>query len=385
MHPVTELLYTFAVRERRLLSRPALYAESSLSSTMTSENRPYRDYCPKRKRAADNSREADVPPFTRDAYSDGVHDNQPLYTNLPGPVVCEYAVCASRTGMKFKVALLQIAPDVHDPSKNLAKGLQYCREAKRLGADLAVFPELWSIGAKPCPAGARGQRLWMRSAIGRNGDFFRGFAALAQELGMNIAVTYLEAAQPKPRNSVAILNSQGEVALNYSKVCICDFGPDGDNAAGCDVGCAPGESFGVCELTGAEGAVKLGAMICADREFPEPATQLMLQGAELIIIPNACDWDELRTAGLITRTLENLVGVAMANYPRPKANGNSRAYSCAAWEAGKTQNLLIAVAGEREELLVADFDVDAIRQFRISESWRLHYRHCLATTGRTSR
>jgi len=32
-------------------------------------------------------------------------------------------------------------------------------------------------------------------------------------------------------------------------------------------------------------------MICADREFPEPATQLMLNGAELIIVPNDCDWD----------------------------------------------------------------------------------------------
>lgn len=35
-------------------------------------------------------------------------------------------------------------------------------------------------------------------------------------------------------------------------------------------------------------------MICADREFPEPATQLMLNGAELIVVPNACDWDEIR-------------------------------------------------------------------------------------------
>lgn len=28
-------------------------------------------------------------------------------------------------------------------------------------------------------------------------------------------------------------------------------------------------------------------MICADREFPELATQLMLNGAELIVVPNA--------------------------------------------------------------------------------------------------
>jgi hypothetical protein len=39
--------------------------------------------------------------------------------------------------MKFKVALLQIASCGNDQEKNLAKGVQACREAKALGADLA--------------------------------------------------------------------------------------------------------------------------------------------------------------------------------------------------------------------------------------------------------
>jgi predicted amidohydrolase len=56
----------------------------------------------------------------------------------------------------------------------------------------------------------------------------------------------------------------------------------------------------------------------AIREFPEPAAQLVLNGAEIIVVPNACQWDEIRTAGLKTRAFENLVGVAMANYPAPR-------------------------------------------------------------------
>jgi predicted amidohydrolase len=44
--------------------------------------------------------------------------------------------------MKFRVALLQISPFGDDQDKNLAKGVQTCRQAKALGADLAVFPEL---------------------------------------------------------------------------------------------------------------------------------------------------------------------------------------------------------------------------------------------------
>ena len=278
--------------------------------------------------------------------------------------------------MPFKVALLQIAPCGSDQNRNLAKGLHYCREAKTIGADLVVFPELWSVGAGLCPAPTERAR-WIAAAIDQQSNFFRSFAVLARDLRVNIAITYLEACQPKPRNSVAILNREGGVALNYSKVCICDFGPDGDNSPGWDVNCSPGESFPVCTLTGAEGDVRIGAMICADREFPEPASQLMLNGAELIVVPNACDWDEVRSAGLLTRALENLVGVAMANYPRPQNNGNSRAYSCVAWEARRPQNPLIAVAGEHEEVLVAEFDLNGIREFRKSELWRLNHRYRL--------
>lgn len=64
----------------------------------------------------------------------------------------------------------------------------------------------------------------------------------------------------------------------------------------------------------------------------------------------------------------------MVNYPAPRNNGNSRAYTCAAWKDGKAQDTLIAAAGEEEEALVVEFDVDEIRAFRRAESWRMDYR-----------
>jgi len=250
---------------------------------------------------------------------------------------------------------------------------------------LAVFPELWNIGFAPSPIGSEARQARMDSAIDRRSTFFRSFAAMARELDLNIAITNLEARQPMPRNTVSVINRRGEVVLNHSKVFICDFGKDellkpnpNVQDIGCDVNCGPDELFDICTLVGLEGEVKIGAMICADREFPEAAGQLTLNGAELIVVPNSSTWDDIRTAGLKTRAFENLVGIAMVNYPSPLNNGNSQAYSCVAWRNGGAIDALIAKAGEREEILLATFDRDDIRKFRSTESWRMDYRRARA-------
>ena len=49
-----------------------------------------------------------------------------------------------------------------------------------------------------------------------------------------------------------------------------------------------GDEFTVAELDTAKGKLKVGSMICYDREFPESARILMLKGAELVLVPNAC-------------------------------------------------------------------------------------------------
>lgn len=283
--------------------------------------------------------------------------------------------------MKFKVALLQILPG-NNRNQNLEKGLEYCKKAKELNADLVLFPELWNIGFTNCSLDEEGRKKWEESAIDQQGDFFQTFVKQAKELEINIALTYLEKYSPKPRNTVSIIDKQGNIVLNYSKVFICNFGleeltkenPSYDNV-GCDYNCTPGNTFDVCTLAGKEGDIKVGAMICADREFPEAATQLMLNGAELIVVPNACDFDEIRKAQLRARAFENLLGITMSNYPAPKDNGHSIAFHPAAWDLkGNSQDTLIVEAGEEEGIFLAEFDLDQIREFRKMEQWRIEYR-----------
>ena len=283
-----------------------------------------------------------------------------------------YCQCES---MKLSVALLQITPKELNPKFNLEKGIEACRKAKALGADLALFPEMWNIGYAFCPPDKK--REWEATAIDQRSEFFQAYAQVGRELGMNIAITYLEKFCRKPRNTVSIIDGNGEVALNYSKVFLCKFGQEELlkedyqlDDIGRDYNCTPGTRFDVCELTTAEGVVKVGAMICADRDFPEAAGALMKNRAELVIVPNSCDWDDIRDCQLKTRAFENLVGIAMTNYPKPKNNGLSTAYSPLAF----SNEPLIVRAKEEEEISLATFDMDQIREFRQQEQWRLDYR-----------
>ena len=87
----------------------------------------------------------------------------------------------------FKVAMLQLLP-TGTVSGNLEKGLQACRNAKALGADAALFPEMWSTGYT-VPVNSE---LMNQTALSLDSEFVCAFAALARELEMAIGITLLK-------------------------------------------------------------------------------------------------------------------------------------------------------------------------------------------------
>jgi len=268
----------------------------------------------------------------------------------------------------LRIALLQMTACGANQDANLAKGDAFCRQAAEMGADVALFPEMWNVGYGFFDASQPGAReSWAAQAIGRDSDFVAHFRALAQELGMAIALTYLEHWPGLPRNTVSLMDRHGEIVLTYAKVHTCDFDQE--------AALTPGDGFHVCTLDTAQGVVKVGAMICFDREFPESARVLMLQGAELILTPNACELETNRIGQFRARAYENMAGVAMANYAAPQENGHSVAFSPVAFdEAGHSLDTRIVEADAEEEVYLAQFDMDAIRDWRRREVWGNAYR-----------
>jgi predicted amidohydrolase len=272
------------------------------------------------------------------------------------------------TGATFKVALLQMASCGTDQAANLSKGEAFCRQAAAMGADIALFPEMWNIGYSffdPASPGAR--ERWEAQAIGPDDRFVLNFRALARKLNMAIALTYLERWDGRPRNSVSVIDRQGQLLMTYAKVHTCEFDME------CNL--TPGDNFHVCELDTARGVVRVGAMICYDREFPESARILMLKGAEVILTPNACTMEENRIAQFQTRAMENMLGVALANYAHPQANGHSTAFDGMAFNPDESsRNMLVIEAGEREGVYIAEFDMGRLRDYRRRETWGNAYR-----------
>jgi predicted amidohydrolase len=253
----------------------------------------------------------------------------------------------------FKIALLQIHPSKWF-NDNLQKGVDACKKAKSLDADLALFPEMWNVSYDQT-------KMKKKFSIHEHDHFFKTYQELAKSLDMAIAITYLGMGEIKPTNNIAVIDHHGDVVLKYSKVHICNF------KNGCETALEPGKRFSVCDLKFKNGTVKLGTMICFDREFPESSRSLMLQGAELIITPNACPLHDCKVLGNVrlssfrTRAFENKVGVAMTNYPAPMHDGHSCAYNANGQE--------IIILNQQEQIAICAFDINFIRNWQESEPW----------------
>ena len=268
--------------------------------------------------------------------------------------------------MKFKIALLQLLPG-KTLEEQLNKGIDACRKAKEMGADVALFPEMWSDGYYLPQDEEKVKAL----AISSDSDFVLSFKDLAKELEMAIGITFLEENSPKPLNSVIFFDRNGKDILHYSKVHTCDFGEE--------IVLSSGKDFYVADLDTGRGTIKIGSMICFDREFPESARILMLKGAEVILAPNACPMEINRLSALRTRAYENMLAVATCNYAegQPDCNGHSSVFDGVAWlrdEPGVRDMCILEAPGE-EGVYVAEIDMDMLRTYRENDVMGDKYRH----------
>ena len=250
--------------------------------------------------------------------------------------------------MTFKVAILQARSENANISKNVDIIHHAMKKASINNADILLLPECFITGYD--------LPMTYEKSISDDNEVIQNICALAKEYHMGVVLTSFTKGERKPQNTAFVISKQGNILMKYSKVHTCDFADEKNVESG--------KEFKVCDFEGTQ----LGIMICYDREYPESARILMLKGAEVILVPNDCGSMQPRVSALSTRAYENMVAVAMAN-----PNGDNAGCSCAfnpiCWDRNGNcvDNTVLLADDKTEGILYAEFDMEAIREYRNRE------------------
>ena len=264
--------------------------------------------------------------------------------------------------MIFKVAILQSRAENANIKRNIDTIICSMKEASKNRADILLLPECFITGYE--------LPMTYEKSISCEDEVIVKVCEAAKALSIGVVLTSFTKGIEQPQNTAFVISKTGEILMKYSKVHTCDFADEKNVEAGTE--------FKVCDFDG----IKIGIMICYDREYPESARMLMLKGAEIVLVPNDCGSMKPRIQALSTRAYENMVGIAMAN-----ANGQNAGCSCAyspiCWDKNGicVDNTIILADDVTEGLYYADFDMDAIREYRSSEMMGNTFRKVNAYKG----
>jgi len=174
-----------------------------------------------------------------------------------------------RTG-RLAIAAIQANPKVGDIAGNEMLARSAIAEASALGADIAVFSELFLIGYPP-------EDLALKpAAVKRCVEALHRLAPVTAKGCAALVTLAWPHADGRPRNAIAHL-AEGEVKDVAFKIDLPNYGVFDEKRI-----FAAGETPLLFDLGGA----RVGAPICEDIWGPGPCAQLKAGGAEILLVPN---------------------------------------------------------------------------------------------------
>ncbi len=251
-----------------------------------------------------------------------------------------------------------------DREENVANAERLVRDAARQGARIILIQELFETPYFCIDEDSRFYDLAM--PVAQNPTVQR-MAELARELDVVLPVSVFERANNALFNSLVMIDADGTIMGSYRKTHI----PD-----------APGYSEKYYFSPGDKGLPvwntrhgKIGALICWDQWFPEPARILALKGAEILLYPSAIGSNLNSTDIIALRHWQNVMrGHAAANIlpviasnrigTEEGKNGSIRFYG-ASFIADHMGELLGECDQESESVLVCDVDLEVSNKYRI--------------------
>jgi len=229
----------------------------------------------------------------------------------------------------MEALLAQMACRIGDVNGNVDRAVEAIREHP--DADIAVFPELF--------LGGYTYRDLAGLSVRPDGPELGAVATAAAETGTAVVIGFAEEAGGRFYNSSACIDEHGALAGVYRKTYLFES----ERAAGF----TDGEELLIVELAGR----RVAPLICFDIEFPEPARQAMLAGAEVFVTSSA-NMDPFyldHEIGSRARAHENRRPHLYANMV---GRGDGLTFVGGSRSIAPTGEVLVEAGREREELLL---------------------------------
>lgn len=240
----------------------------------------------------------------------------------------------------MKVGLIQIHSIPAEVETNVKRGMEmFCRAADG-GAELVVFPELWTCGYYLETDG-------FLAAVRENDWILEKFCELARKTHTVVVLPLPQKIEEELFIGLYVIENDGKIAGEYQKSFL--WGREQQYF-----------THGKREYEPVETSLgKLGVLICYDIEFPEPSRILALKGAQMLVVPSVWSVPALHRwqIQLPARALDNTVFLLGINGVKEGACGHSKVVS-------PMGAVLAEASGEEEEVLLCEIDLNDIAETR---------------------
>lgn len=246
--------------------------------------------------------------------------------------------------MGLKISLAQMDVLLGKPDENLAKARDMASRAAERGSDIVVFPELW-------PTGYDLENAAAYSTPTDKGIFAR-MSSLATENNIHVLGSCLSLLGPGQFGNTAVFfDPDGEILGEYTKIHLFQLMDEHKYLSAGDRLTAVDTKWG-----------KAGLAICYDLRFPELFRPYALSGVKVVFLP--AEWPHPRLSHwqilLRARAIENQIYVVACNRVGSSKGTDFCGHSCIIDPWGE----IVIEAGEDEEVLTAEIEVDEVEQVR---------------------
>ncbi len=274
---------------------------------------------------------------------------------------------------KVTVGSIQMAMS-WNKEETLAKAEKLVREAAKKGAQIILLPELFET---PYFCQEKNYDHYQLATTLQDNPAILRFKPIAKELDIVLPISFYEIDGNSLFNTVALIDTNGEVMGTYRKTHI----PD-DHFYQEKFYFTPGDTgFKVWQTKYGN----IGVGICWDQWFPESARCMALLGAELLFFPTAIGSEPVLECDSMPHWRRCMQGHAASNimpliasnrigeekvFPSKENNyqESSLNFYGSSFIADETGEIVEDGQRDQEEILIHTFDLDAIKEMRLSWS-----------------